>query len=229
MRMHKEVNYLRKISTLLLLLPILFLGSFIFADEESDSDTTEDLEQETEDISSPLPNPGLTPASPFYFLDTFGENVSLLFTGSPEGKANKQLSYANEKLAEAKETAYRGNGKAARKAVDLYENYLNDATENLGKAKALGRDVDALAERITEAILRHVAVLSGVYDKLLAKGNENAAAAVAKAMERQMTTRYEKAQEKISNAQRRSEFKGRGKRVKEILEGKGQDSPEEEL
>ena len=67
----------------------------------------------------------------------------------------------------------------------------------------------------------------GVYDKLLAKGNENAAAAVSRAMERQMTKRYEKALEMTSKTRGKSEIRGKGKRIKEALENHIEDSSEE--
>lgn len=47
-----------------------------------------------------LPSPGLTPASPFYFLDRFGEWISEFFTFNAEGKARLQIKFAWERLAE---------------------------------------------------------------------------------------------------------------------------------
>jgi len=88
----------KRILLLSLLLPILFFGSFVLAQEEAGDETTTTLEQETADISSTLPNPGLTPDHPLYFLDTLGENIGLFLTRSPEGKAEKAFSYAEEKL-----------------------------------------------------------------------------------------------------------------------------------
>ena len=52
-----------------------------------------------------LPNPGLTPDSPFYFLDTFGEKISLFFTFDIVKKAEKAFQYTEEKLAEVKAMA----------------------------------------------------------------------------------------------------------------------------
>lgn len=43
---------------------------------------------------SDLPNPGLTPDSPLYVLDTLGERLGLFLTFSAEGKAKKALGYA---------------------------------------------------------------------------------------------------------------------------------------
>ena len=52
-----------------------------------------------------LPNPGITPDSPFYFLDNWGKNIGLFFAFGPEAKARKALEYAEERLAEAQAMA----------------------------------------------------------------------------------------------------------------------------
>lgn len=49
-----------------------------------------------------LPSPGLTPASPFYFLDRLGEAIQELFTFSAEGKVRLQIKFAAERVAEIK-------------------------------------------------------------------------------------------------------------------------------
>ncbi|MDA1337149.1 MAG: DUF5667 domain-containing protein [bacterium] len=47
-----------------------------------------------------LPNPGITPESPFYFLDRIGEALQEFFTFNPEGKARLQITFAAERVAE---------------------------------------------------------------------------------------------------------------------------------
>ena len=47
-----------------------------------------------------LPDSGITPDSPFYFLDNWGKSVGMFFTFGPEAKARKALEYAEERLAE---------------------------------------------------------------------------------------------------------------------------------
>ncbi|MEK7075516.1 MAG: DUF5667 domain-containing protein, partial [Patescibacteria group bacterium] len=49
-----------------------------------------------------LPSAGLTPASPFYFLDRLGENLRQFFTFNPEAKAKLQIEFAGERIAEIK-------------------------------------------------------------------------------------------------------------------------------
>lgn len=211
---------LRKIIFVLLFLPLFLLGPFASAQESEPSDeATEAIEEETAEIQSTLPEPGLTPDSPLYFLDTLGENIDLALTRSPEAKAKKAFSRAEEKLAEAKDMAEKGKGEAAENATKRHDDYVEKATENLGKAKALGRDIEALAAHIAEKTLKHQAVLARVYDKLLAKGNENAAAAVQRAMEKSLNG-HNKALQAITNAQRKGELESKGKKVKDKVEEK---------
>lgn len=47
-----------------------------------------------------LPKPGITPESPFYFLDTWSETLQELFTFSAEGKVRLQVTFAAERTAE---------------------------------------------------------------------------------------------------------------------------------
>ena len=50
-----------------------------------------------------LPEPGMTPANPFYFLDEFGEWLRFnLFTYDDEAETDLLLAYADERVAELK-------------------------------------------------------------------------------------------------------------------------------
>lgn len=206
----------------MLLLLLFFFRPFVLAQEvepSEEAEATEAIEEETADISSTLPNPGLTPDSPLYFLDTLGENIGLFLSRSLEAKAKKSFNYAEEKLAEAEDMAEKGNEEAAEEATGKHENYLDETNYNLNKARALGRDVDALAAHVAEKTLKHQAVLARVYDKLVAKGNVNAAAAVQKAMEKSLNG-HNKALQAITNAQRKGELEAKGKKVKDKVEEK---------
>ena len=102
-------------------LPIIilsfFLGTITFA-------------QETE-----LPSPGLTPDSPFYFLDTLGEKIGMFFAFGAEKKAGKALKYAEEKLAEVKAMAKKNKAEALKKAKQRYQEYLSLANLKDKEAK----------------------------------------------------------------------------------------------
>ena len=67
-----------------------------------------------------LENPGLTPDSPFYFLDGIGESVQLAITLDPEAKIDLELEFAEEKVAEARAMAKEGNFDAMAVAEDRH-------------------------------------------------------------------------------------------------------------
>lgn len=113
-----------------------------------------------------LPNPGLTPDSPFYFLDTFWEKTILFFTFSSEKKAEKALSYAKEKIAEIKVMAEKNKTQAFKKANDNYQEFLNIADQEIKKVEKQGKNIERLSILITENILNHQEVLIEIFEKV---------------------------------------------------------------
>lgn len=135
------------------LLLILIVSSFLFGAMA--------FAQEAE-----LPNPGLTPDSSFYFLDTLGEKIGMFFAFSAKKKAEKALKYAGEKLAEVKAMAEQKEIKALEKANQKYKKFLELANQKTQDAKERGKDVEELATLITEKTLKHQEVLSEVFEKV---------------------------------------------------------------
>lgn len=125
--------------------------------------------------SDGLPNPGITPDSPFYFLDSWGESISMFFAFSDEAKADKNIAHAEEKLAEAKKMAEEGKTVAEGVAEKNYAKDIDDATT---EAKLTGKE-NAL-QRIQEATTRHQAVM----EKVLSQVPEQAKASIQKAMDK---------------------------------------------
>lgn len=66
-----------------------------------------------------LPDPGLTPESPLYFLDLWDEQARLFFTRSDSGRFHKIESNLQERLAETEALAGRGIS-ANQKSLGLY-------------------------------------------------------------------------------------------------------------
>ncbi|MEK7664197.1 MAG: hypothetical protein AAB340_02035 [Patescibacteria group bacterium] len=99
-----------------------------------------------------LPNAGLTPESPFYFLDRLGEALRELFTFSPEGKARLQVEFAAERVAEIKiilET--KGvDAKGLEVAQARLREHLGEAAEIVIKQKNKGKDVSSLAKELDD-------------------------------------------------------------------------------
>ncbi len=99
-----------------------------------------------------LPSAGLTPESPFYFIDKLGEALREFFTFSPEGKARLQIAFAAERVAEIKivlET--KGvDAKGLEVAEARLREHLGEAAEIVIKQKGKGKDVSALAKELND-------------------------------------------------------------------------------
>ncbi len=99
-----------------------------------------------------LSKAGLTPESPFYFLDKIGEALQDFLTFNPEAKARLQVAYAAERVAEIKiilETkGVEAKGLDVAKAR-LEANAARAATI-VEKEKGKGKDVSKLAGEIVD-------------------------------------------------------------------------------
>ena len=124
----------------------LFLGGTAYAQEEEE-----------------LPDPGITPDSPFYFLDNWGKQIGLLLAFGPEAKAQKALEYAEERLAEANAMALKNRIRETEKAADSYNGFLVMARERVEEARQQGA-ADNISEKVALATSKHLAVLDGIKD-----------------------------------------------------------------
>ncbi len=123
-------------------------------------------------------NAGVGPSNFFYIFDTTFEKVGLFFTFDSEKKAQKALVYAEERLAEAEESANENNSKSVEKAMSGYEKQISLATE---KSKELKDEEKAekLLNTVSESTAKHQEVLSGVLEKVPDEAKE----AILKAIE----------------------------------------------
>jgi len=122
------------------------------------------LAQETE-----LPNPGLTPDSPFYFLETIAEGIGTFFTFGDLKKAERYAALAAERLAEAKAVVEKGKPELAEKTLERYEMQLNNSRARTEKAMAEGKDTEKVMEvlaKVGKATSMHLEVLAEVYEKV---------------------------------------------------------------
>ena len=114
-----------------------------------------------------LVSPGLTPSSPFYFLDRLGEFVEEFLTFSPEGKARLQVEFAAERVAEVKLTLEtRGaSSRALETALDRLQDNVLRATDILAEEKSEGKDVDDLAAEIKEDFEEQEDLLEEIFEE----------------------------------------------------------------
>lgn len=124
-----------------------------------------------------LPNPGLVPGNPFYFLDRIGEAVREFFTFNQEDKARLQLEFASERIAEIKiilET--KGvNAPGLGIAQAILQANLEKASNIVESEQNRGRDVKEFAGEISDALAIQKEALKEVFQdqKDVLKTNEN--------------------------------------------------------
>ncbi len=126
------------------------------------------------------PQAGLVPGNPLYVLDVMSEGVGNFFTFNDVSKAERYLSQASERLAEARELSDTDKPDKAVETTKKYEEKLVMAMEKAEKAKADGKDTDAVLQKIADATSKHQTVLAEV----LAKVPEQAKEVIQNAMER---------------------------------------------
>ncbi|MEK7652738.1 MAG: DUF5667 domain-containing protein [Patescibacteria group bacterium] len=99
-----------------------------------------------------LPSAGLTPESPFYFLDRLGENLRQFFTFNLEAKAKLQIEFAGERIAEIKIMVEKKgvNAKGLAIAESLLQANVAYAAEIVNEEKTSGKDVSALAKTLND-------------------------------------------------------------------------------
>lgn len=125
-----------------------------------------------------LPDPGITPDSPFYFLDNWGKNIGLFFAFGSEAKARKALEYAEERLAEAQAMAIRNRIREVEQATNGYNEFLAIVAERAEEARQQGVS-DNLSEKVALATSKHLSVLDRVKETV----PEQAREAIARAKE----------------------------------------------
>lgn len=110
-----------------------------------------------------LPDPGYTPDSLWYPLDTWQEEGQLLLAPQPEEKIRLCVTFTREKLAELEAMVTANNLDAAEQAVSRYRAYLAQAGQLLGRELA---DRESSAELIANALLEQQYILSLIYEDL---------------------------------------------------------------
>jgi len=115
-----------------------------------------------------LPKAGITPDSPFYFLDKFGEKIGIFFSFSAESKAKKAMKYAEERLAEARVMAEKKKTNETKEVAQSYEQLLDLAEKKINKVERK----EEIASKMGEATSKHLAVLEDVLEKVPEKAKE---------------------------------------------------------
>jgi len=136
------------------------------------------LAQETE-----LPDPGVTPDSPFYFFERIFEGIGTFFTFGDLNKAARYVALASERMAEAKVMADREKPEAAQNALARYESQLNQSLSRAERAKNRGEKIEEVTEKVAEATTKHLSVLDEVLEKVPEEAKEGILKAKQTSME----------------------------------------------
>jgi len=128
-----------------------------------------------------LPDPGITPDSPFYFFDNWGKNIGLFFAFGPEAKAQKALEYAEERLAEARAMAVRNKIREMEQAANSYDEFLAIVAERTEEARQRGASGN-ISEKVALATQKHLDVLDRVKETI-PKQTEESREAIVQARE----------------------------------------------
>lgn len=126
-----------------------------------------------------LPDPGITPDSPFYVLDIWGEKMGLFFAFGAEAKAERALGYAEERLAEAHAMAVRNNPNGIGVATNGYKEHVSLAVQKMEEARNQGVDISEVSEIVALATAKHLFVL----DEVMGIVPEEAKGAITQARE----------------------------------------------
>ena len=132
------------------------------------------LAQETE-----LPDSGLTPDNPFYFLETISEGIGTFFTFGDLKKAERYATLAAERVAEAQAVVEKGKPEFAEKTLARYENQLNNSIARAEKAQAKGQSIKNVMEIVAEGTGKHLTTIESILEKV----SEKAKTAATKAKE----------------------------------------------
>jgi len=113
-----------------------------------------------------LLGPGMTPDSPFYFLETIVEKIGTFFTFGDLKKAERYSILAEERLAEANVMAERGKSELAERTLAIYRIQLENSITLAERAQTKGENIKEAMVRVGQATSIHLEVLTKLYEKV---------------------------------------------------------------
>lgn len=112
-----------------------------------------------------LPTPLLLPDSPFYFIKRWGENIRTFITIDDYQKAQLELQFAQNRLAEAQAELKKNNTKLSDQMLSDYNKDLERVNQATAHLTEEGKDVTHLIDGIKDHEQKRLAIL----DQRLAK------------------------------------------------------------
>ena len=159
--------------------------------------------------------PTLLPSSPFYFFKNFGRGIQRVFTFNPVKKAELELRFADETIAEAKKLAETSPERedALRRAIENYratQERLKSRLGALGDA-AQNPSVDRLLEKLADRTVKHEKLFEELQERF----------ADSSALGAEIEKSKEGVEESVAAAARKDAGKFFQKLEKALVEAKG--------
>ena len=154
---------MKKLLFAFLTLGLLAFPSMVIAQEETISIEEDTSVEETVNVP-------IRPDSPFYFLTSIAENVELFFTFDDEGKLDKELKFADRRVAEMDLIAENEDTALLEKLQSKYEKHIQNAEQIAARNQE--RETE-MVQKITQAQEKHVRVLKDVAEKVPLKAKES--------------------------------------------------------
>ena len=121
------------------------------------------------DIDLGVPDPGVLPTSPFYFVKEWRRGITRLFTFNPIKKAELELTILNEKAAEAQEVEETSgdNIEAVKAALENYRDAHDRLETRLRALKETSENpnVDKLLSNLAEKTIKHEKLFADLDEK----------------------------------------------------------------
>jgi hypothetical protein len=122
--------------------------------------------QERAEEEPPLPDPGLLPGSPFYFVKQLLERIRLALARSSEDRLVLMAHFLEVRLAEAEALAGRGKEALVSRTMERYRDLAERAALEVEKASAQGQDITEALLAVERATRRGREVLEQVLDQV---------------------------------------------------------------
>lgn len=115
-----------------------------------------------------LPYPGILPDNPLYILKAIRDRIVLFLISDIVKKSEFELLQADKRLNAAYYLSKKGKEKypLAESTVSKAENYLESAISDTYKAKAQGKHVSDLPNRLYTASLKHTDVINSLAENI---------------------------------------------------------------
>ena len=110
--------------------------------------------------------PGLTPDSPFYFMDGLGETLQLTFAFNVQDKAQLRLDLAEERLAELDTLVKQNKFEYQNQLMTAYNNQLRFMENDIIKAEAEGQNMEQVRATVKTRTLAHSNVMGDIESAL---------------------------------------------------------------